>query len=345
MRILVIRRDNIGDLVCATPLIAALRARYPEGHLAALVNSYNAGVLEGNPDLDAVHSYTKLKHRSRGESWFGVLARRYRTLGELRRQRFDYVVLAKSGYDRHGLTLARQVRPQHIVGFAPDDGRPPGAITDPVAPVAFEQMHEVEAMMKLAAPLGVDTPPGRVRVYASPERVAEWRRRFPALAGAGGKPWIAIHISARDPRRLWPLERVIELARILSREAGIVLLWAPGAADDPRHPGDDARAALVATRAGAGVHLIPAKTTSLGDLIAVLSLCRGFIGPDGGAMHVAAGLGLPVVALFENLPDKIRHWHPWQVPHEIVSSGPRDVADVSVEQVAQAWARVSSRRS
>jgi ADP-heptose:LPS heptosyltransferase len=77
----------------------------------------------------------------------------------------------------------------------------------------------------------------------------------------------------------------------------------------------------------------------------VLSLCRGFIGADGGAMHIAAGLGLPVVALFEDMPEKIRHWHPWHVPYEIVSGARQDVSDITVEQVAQAWARVSSRPS
>src|SRR5262249_10029526 len=56
-RILVIRRDNIGDLVCTTPLIFALRDRYPEAHIAALVNTYNEAVLAGNPALDAVHAY------------------------------------------------------------------------------------------------------------------------------------------------------------------------------------------------------------------------------------------------------------------------------------------------
>lgn len=344
MRILVIRRDNIGDLVCTTPLLSALRARHPDAHLAALVNSYNAGVLEGNPDLDAIHSYTKLKHRAPGESWFSVLAQRYRMLAALRRASFDYVVLGKSDFDRHGLALARRIRPQHIVGVPPGDGQRSG-LTDPVAPAPFAQVHEVEAIMKLGAPLGVDTPPGPARVFASPARVAEWRSRFPALAQPG-KPWIALHISARHPRRLWAVERFVELARTLAREgAGIVLAWAPGRSDDPRHPGDDERAAQIAARVDPAVQLVPAKTASLGDLIAVLSLCRGFIGADGGAMHIAAGLGLPVVALFEDMPEKIRHWHPWHVPHEIVCSGPDDVAGVTVEQVAQAWARVSSRPS
>ena len=44
-RVLIIRRDNIGDLVCTTPLFSALREALPNAYLAALVNSYNAEAL------------------------------------------------------------------------------------------------------------------------------------------------------------------------------------------------------------------------------------------------------------------------------------------------------------
>jgi ADP-heptose:LPS heptosyltransferase len=175
-------------------------------------------------------------------------------------------------------------------------------------------------------------------MFPAPERVAHWRSRFPA----GERRWIALHISARQPGRVWPAEHFISLIRIL--HTGVVLLWAPGGSDDPRHPGDDARAAAIATRAGAGVMLVPAKTESVEDLTAVLSLCQAFIGADGGAMHMAAGLGLPVVALFENLPYKKRHWHPWQVPYEMVCPETGDTAAaITVDQVAQAWTRLASR--
>jgi heptosyltransferase-2 len=38
--------------------------------------------------------------------------------------------------------------------------------------------------------------------------------------------------------------------------------------------------------------------TSINDLPALLSQCQLFIGNDSGAMHVAAAVGLPVVAVF-----------------------------------------------
>ena len=54
MKILIIRRDNIGDLICTTPLFEAIRRQYPQAYIAALVNSYNAPAIHGNPHLDAI---------------------------------------------------------------------------------------------------------------------------------------------------------------------------------------------------------------------------------------------------------------------------------------------------
>jgi heptosyltransferase III len=327
MRILVIRRDNIGDLACTTPLLAALRARYPQAHIAALVNSYNAAVLDGNPHLDAVHVYTKLKHRRPGESRLGILFSRLRMLAHLRRSPYDYVLLAKGEFDRQGLGLARQLRRRHVVGFARAGEAAPG-ITLPVA-APGPGLHEVEIMQRLAEQLDAREPPGPVRVYPRAECVEAWRAR---ISG----PRIAVHVSAREANRRWPAERWIELIERLN--AGVVLVWAPGASSDPRHPGDDELAAAILRQARG---TLAAPTPALADLIAVLSLCDGFIGADGGAMHLAAALGLPTVAFFENDAPKIQRWRPWQVPHAIVTPPAREVLELGVEEVAAAWRRLS----
>lgn len=336
MRILVIRRDNIGDLVCTTPLFAALRARYPGAYIAALVNSYNAAVLDGNPDLDAVHVYTKLKHRLPGKSRLGILAGRLRMLAQLRRESFDHIVLAKSGFDAHGLSLARQLKRKNVIGFAPPSGNPPAALTTPVA-APSGQRHEVEVMHLLGAALDVRGPPGPLRVSPSRERVDAWRKRIPALQSAD-RACVALHISAREASRVWETDRWIELARKMaaSQKVDLLLLWSPGQADDPRHPGDDAKAAAIQR----AVSIVAARTDNLADLIAVLSLCRAFVGADGGAMHIAAGLGLPMVALFENLESKKRRWYPWRVPYELVAPQTRDIADITISQVTEAWQRL-----
>ncbi|HMA87244.1 MAG TPA: glycosyltransferase family 9 protein [Burkholderiales bacterium] len=342
-RILVVRRDNIGDLVCTTPLIDALRARYPRAHLAALVNSYNAEVLEGNPALDAVHVYTKLKHRGTSETALSVISEKLRLFATLRRARFDCVLLAKSGFDRQGLALSRWIGPRAVVGFAPPGGGRARGLTDPVAPVAAETLHEVEVLARLGDALGVVDALGPLRAYPSTARVADWRARLPPLSVE--RKWIALHVSAREPGRHWPAEKFAALVAALAADArlGFVLLWAPGAADDPRHPGDDAKAQAIRSAVPAAVPLLAAPTARLADLTAILSLCDAFIGADGGALHLAAAVGLPTVALFENLEHKKRHWYPWKVPYELVAPATRDIADIAVEQVVAAWRRLEAR--
>jgi len=344
-RILVVRRDNIGDLVCTTPLIAALRERYPQAHLAALVNSYNADVLDGNPALDAVHVYTKLKHRGTSETAFDVISGKLRLFATLRRQRFDCVLLAKSSFDRQGLALARWIRPRAVLGFAPPGGRGARGLSHPVLPVAGDAMHEVEVLARLGAALGVERALGPLRAFPSAARVEHWRSRLPRLAGERDRNWIGLHVSAREPGRHWPAEKFISLIEALSLEEplGFVVLWAPGAAGDPRHPGDDDKARAIQEALPSGIPLLAAPTARLADLTAVLSLCDAFIGADGGALHLAAAVGLPIVALFENIDYKKRHWHPWRVPYEMISPATRDIADIEVEQAAGAWRRLVQR--
>lgn len=333
MRILVIRRDNIGDLVCTTPLLAALRGRYPSAHIAVLVNSYNAAVLHANADVDTIYVYTKLKHRLPGQSRVGIVTARLKMLFRLWQQRFDYVVLAKAGFDRQGLSLARQLRRDQIIGFADPRSRRFG-ITRPLPPLEYERMHEVEVMARLAVALDAPDALGPLRVRPDMERVESWRARLCEVTERN-RLWVAVHISAREAGRRWANERWANLIGRLQADAQVrvLLLWSPGARDNPRHPGDDENAAAVEKL----VPVVAARTEDLSDLVAVLSLCDAFIGADGGAMHLAAGLGLPIVALFENLEAKKRRWYPWRVPYELVVPETRDIADISPDQVMHAW--------
>lgn len=54
-KILFIRRDNIGDLICTTPAIHTVRKEYPDAKIGILVNSYNADAIINNPDIDEIY--------------------------------------------------------------------------------------------------------------------------------------------------------------------------------------------------------------------------------------------------------------------------------------------------
>lgn len=328
-RFLVIRRDNIGDLLCTTPLLRALRERHPDAWIGALVNSYNAPVLTGNDDVDAVFAYEKAKHRRPGTSLAGWAWGRLAMLARLRAARIDYAILAAPGFQESALRFARLAGPRHVIGYA--DPRARGIDLPVAAPPA--PLHEVEATFRLLEPLGIGGPPPAMRLAADLGVVARIRATLPPIAGG---PVVGLHLSARKPQQRWPVEYYAELARSLVADgvAHLLLFWAPGPPDDPLHPGDDDKAADLVRRL-AGLPVSPVPTGHLSELIAGLSLCDSVILSDGGAMHVAAALGKPLVCFFGN--SDAGRWRPWGVAHRVLQKERRVVADISVAETLAAW--------
>lgn len=328
-KILVIRRDNIGDLVCTTPAFAALRTLYPDAEIGALVNSYNAEVLRGNPSIDRVFVYQKLKHAGNLASRFKALTQRLKLIAQLRRWGPDFTILAKASHDRHGLNFARQIGAKNIIGYVPDDLSQAKGLPDiRLATLEFAAVHEVEAVNGLLKPLDISDALGPLQVFPDLNAVATIEQ---GIANAPRR--IALHISAREPERRWGIDNFIALTKHILQaqpDTQILLFWSPGKADDPHHPGDDAAAARL-IKAVQSDRLIPMPTQSLSELIASLSLCDLFIGTDGGAMHLAVGLNKKILALFENKPDKLNHWYPWRVESQVVHSV--DVAKPDIDQI------------
>lgn len=333
-RFLVVRRDNIGDLVCTTPLIRMLREQFPCSHIAALVNGYNKGVLDGNGDLDEIYQYNKAKHVRGKLAVLQVYLERIRLILRLRGKRFDFVILANSGYQRSALNIARFIRARHVVGYAPALD-PPRIIDIPVHRNAEEVVHEVVAVNRLLAPFAITGQSPPAKVYPDERIVARMRA---ALALADGDRVIGIHMSARTPQGRWPVGNVASLIAKLAAqgESRILLFWSPGDPLDPRHPGDDLNASKVLADCS-GLPVQGCPTSEIAELIAGLSLCRAVVCCDGGAMHIAAALGRTVVALFGNDPAR---WHPWQTRHVVLRAPSGRASDITVEEVADAWQRL-----
>ena len=378
-RFLVVRRDNIGDLVLTTPLIHALRQHHPDAWIGALVNAYNAPVLQGNPDLDAIYAYDKAKHRPE-QSRLTVYANTARLLWRLRAARLDHVILAGPGAQRQAWQMVRWLGARSVTGFTTAQFAPRG-IRQPVAYGAAAGLHEAADVFRLLAPFGIEGPPPACVLRPDAALAGRLRQTVDGVAGAAGvagvaavtgmtgmtgvagvagvagvpggagpagvtaaqRPLVGVHLSARRVKQRWAAARFAELMRALHARAGVrfVLFWSPGAADQPQPPGDDARAREVLAWLPPGVPVVPLPTQRLEQLIAGLSLCDAVVLADGGAMHLAAALGKPLIALFGDAP--VARWRPWRVEHEIVQAASGDVADVTVLDVMQAWERLSPR--
>lgn len=324
-RILVIRRDNIGDLICTTPLIHALRQQLPTAWIAALVTRYNEPVLTGNPDINEVYSYQKAKHRGTDESVLGIHWQRLKTIANLRRQHFDWILLP-GGAHASSLRFARLIAPKQVLVRGPED--------------AVAGTHEVEQTCHLLTRMGLRYETPQARVVANAAVVEKVSAQMHSRFGARPTRVIGIHVSARKPSQRWPVERFVELIRNFPAAPGDVflLLWAPGLPSDSKHPGDDDKATEIMAHL-ATYPVIPMPTQRLEDLIGALALCDTVICADGGAMHIAAALGKPIVCLFGRSDSN--QWRPWGVPYALLQQESREVADISVGMVLDGYASIA----
>lgn len=336
-RILLIRRDNIGDLICTTPLISNLRGHYPDAEIDILVNSYNYQAVEHNPDLNHVYVYTKAKHREPGQSLLGVYWQRLKLTVTLLYKKYDIAILASGAFSRQALKLAKSAKPKQILSLVPK-GETMAGVTLSV-PEPTEAMHEAEKTLLLLQPLGIEAKAQPLTLIPDPHEQASLRAQLYEQPWHQTVPTIGIHISSRKPSQRWPENHFAELIRQLyqQHQVQVLLFWAPGDENNPQHPGDDQKAERILAQLQ-GLPVMPMPTTTLRQLIAGVSLCEQFICSDGGAMHVAAGLGKPIVCFFGD--SGATQWRPWGVPHVLLQPDSRNVADISVAETLEAYRQV-----
>jgi heptosyltransferase-2 len=127
------------------------------------------------------------------------------------------------------------------------------------------------------------------------ERMREWLAARRTRVGA---PLYAIApAAAYGPAKEWPARNYAALIDLLGARFGaeVVLVGAPS---------ERAKCEQVAAACKAGA-IVAAGSTSIGELIALLSLCDGFIGNDSGCAHLAGALGIATVAIFGSTnPDR-----------------------------------------
>jgi len=339
-RCLIIRRDNIGDLVCTTPLLSALRLRYPNAWIGVLANRYNAPVLAGNPDIDAVLAYRKAKHGDINP--LALAAERVRIVRDLRRRALDYAVVATPAYQPRAIRLARFLGARQTIAFT-QRGEAMRGVDVPISAGEPGELAEAELVFRLAPALGLDGAPPPLKVVPDGAAQARVRAALAERGLAGHAPVIGLHISARKPSQRWPAERFAQLIRLLAHRERvcIALFWAPGGSSNRMHPGDDEKASEV-LRAVQGAPVLAWPTSELAELIAGLSVCDQVIAADGGAMHIAAALGRPLVCLFGK--SDARRWRPWRVPYELLQAVSQEVEQITVAEVIEAYHRLLSRQ-
>jgi len=258
------------------PALRAMRERWPGAEITILSRRWVSAVYEGQGLADHLVVLEDLPN----------------PVGNLRATKFDCAILLQNAF--HAAWIAWRAGIPERIGYA-RDGR--GALLT----------------RAVAVPRRGETPPHESYYYAELLRRAGWIEDLPVISEirlavasnlrAATEEKILAAGARRGVRRIafapgaaygsakcWPPGRFAELGdRLIARfDADVIIFGAPSERD-------------IAERIASGMQRRPvnlAGQTSIAELSAYFSNCDVFIGNDSGAMHVAAGAGIPVVAIF-----------------------------------------------
>jgi len=276
-RILLLLLLPIGDTLFTTPTIRALRRRYPDARIDALVFPTNKGILEGNPDLDHVIVYPTR------QTWAGVW-RYLQLLGEINGRRYD-LALEGSPYQwwlvtLFGIPYKLRLRMPIPYWFLPIGDRP------------WSKRHAIENMASLVAPLGLPVDTSRVIVCPTALHRAAATRFLEEQEIAPGIPLLGIHPGGEGFRGLkrWGAQGFAQVARTLAARYGArVLIF--GGSDELE------LAREVALAIGPAAVILNGRTSLLVST-ALMERCFLFIGNDSAPLHMAAAMDAPTLGIF-----------------------------------------------
>ena len=297
MKILVLKRDKIGDLLLTTPLLAQLKAALPRAEVHLLANDYNAWVVAGNHQVDRLWVYRRVRHAGRislSAAWEWV----WQGLA-LRREHYDWVIVANGDESPRAIKRALSLRGARTVARCADASKYPG-LSDPVAPDVAS--HEIERLLGLLAPLGVKMPEVKsIPTFVLPAASASFAQAWLAERGLAAGKYVVLGLGARRAKKQPSTAQVLAWSAQFRRQWGLdsVFMWTPGKSDDPLYPGDDdvARPVVDAASRGQAPQIHPFRGP-IAEALGLIWQARLNLFPDSGLMQFAAASPGGVLGFF-----------------------------------------------
>ncbi len=288
-RIVVVRVQNIGDVVTATGLLDALRARYPNARITAAVTAAAAPLLAGHPSVDAVVPFTARTGLSPRRPL--ALLRDALALRQRIGPRQDVAFVLEQG---PALLLAATLPARWKAGFAVGDGRFAWMLTHRVATHGQDTRHGLSYRYRLfQEPLARFTGESHVPRLPRLHVAARWDAAARAWLAEQGvvRPFVVLGPGGTTVTKRWPAERFASAARdlVANHDRDVVVLGGPDEAGIAHQ--------FRGTGAVSAIAALDLPTTA-----AIIARASAALMNDTSVMHMAVALGIPTVALFGGSP-------------------------------------------
>lgn len=323
-KILVVELWHIGDVVLTTPLLQSLRAMYPDAKITLLAKQHACELLASSDLVDEIVTFdfpwTAMSDKYDPSRYDKVAIREL--VRRLKTEEFDLCLDCRM--DLRSNVLTRSIGAKRRVGY--DFGGGGFLLTDAVAAPSADQ-HKVDDWMALLEPLRPDAP-GRIDEVPAPTLVVtdtergDARKLLESYDIGADDLLVAIHPGGSHAAKRWSVDNFTVVGRTLAERHGARLIVFV----DPEGSGSD-------MQLGQNAAFV---RTSIREMMALFTQCDLVLCNDSGPMHIAAALGVPVVAVFRTGNPKA--YGPRGLNHAVVGKGAPwgSTTDVAVEDVLEA---------
>jgi heptosyltransferase-2 len=281
--VVVLEYWHLGDAVMIIPFLRALREKLPQARIVLVGSHAGRSVLGNQRIVDEIlvfripwaQAHGRFQKLTSGE-WSEVV----RLVRELRRRRFDLGFSGRADVRDNALLWAGGVKRRIGYGF----GNGAAFLTD-IVPPDIGRPHYAERWLRLVEFLWGSVEEREPRLWLSEDQ-QRFANEYLKQCGVGEfSILVGIHPGARNEVRQWGWKNFYAVAsRLVEKYPKVRVLWF----EDP-----EKEAQFHASPSW----LCPVRLP-LGELMGVLAKCRLLICNDSGPMHLAAALGVPVVAVF-----------------------------------------------
>jgi lipopolysaccharide heptosyltransferase II len=308
--ILLIRLDNLGDMLLMTPAFHAVKTSLPQARLTLLASPVGAQVGLLDPDIAEVITYQapwvdpwrKLPHDS---------AREQHMIARLKAYHFDGAIIFTS-FRQSALPAAYMCYLADIPLRAAASIDGPGSLLTTRHKHPERMMHEVERGLDLVGALGMETTERDLVLKVPGEALAEVSVLL-AQKDMHGHPLVVVHPGCSMPARTYPWEMYAQVIdRLIERTGAYVVVTG---SEEERELVDHI---IERIRLPYRNHVLPiAGILPFPQFCALIQLADLVITNNTGPMHIAAAVKTPVVVLFA-LTNPPEQWRPWQVPQRLL---------------------------
>ncbi len=304
-RLLVVRADNIGDVVMAGPALRALKRALPDAGLTLLASPAGAAAAPLLPWLDATLTWRVLWQDIGGRA--ADPGEERRLISSLEAGRFDgAVILTSFSQTPHAPAAAAWLAGIPLRAGASKER---STLLTHTAEAGDDGRHQVERNLDLVRALGFPAQDDALELKV-PDGARCGAAALLAVHGlGGGQPFVLLTPWTSTAARNYDAGRMVRAAKLVSAAAHLPIVVTA-------HARDTARAAELVERIGPeAVDL--AGETLVTELAALVAGARLVLTNNTSVMHMADALRTPAVVLFAGT-DLESQWAPRHTPHRLL---------------------------